>query len=384
MQSQGRFYERWKQSGPPDRDDVRADLYAIGLRGFRPMAAITMVCFVSATVLMAFVYHNRWLWAMAAAITLLSALRIISVSVLAAELRQTERRLTSIVAGTFGAMTIGLCALLGILDIYLFHVYGGPEQLLCVIGTFTLCGGISLRMWFQPRIAEACILILQGALAYALLSSPNLIVRFAVVLLAAATLAFSLSFWSHYVSTDEQVRTRHRLRNLANHDSLTELPNRHQFETSFDLVCAERTPFVLWLLDLDGFKGVNDTYGHDVGDELLRRVAKRLERSARIGDLVARLGGDEFVILQRHIGKEMNTKKMADRISAEISAPYHVEGRKITIGVSFGILQAAEGSSDRKAAIKKVDKALYKAKERTKGSYEIVQWPGEEELIGFY
>jgi len=154
---------------------------------------------------------------------------------------------------------------------------------------------------------------------------------------------------------------------LAHHDVLTGLPNRMQFYKSLDEELKRGTRPVVHCLDLDGFKPVNDTFGHATGDEVLKMVGHRLQAEA--GDhLVARLGGDEFAILQRAgNGKEAD---LADRCIAALKMPFVVKGLPISIGVSIGIAAAAAGI-DSEALVQAADRALYHAKGAGRNTWRI-------------
>ena len=172
---------------------------------------------------------------------------------------------------------------------------------------------------------------------------------------------------SELVEAQVHARTEALMRQ-ANYDALTHLPNRHYFTTTLEqsIQQAEQTgkPFALLFLDLDGFKPVNDTYGHGAGDELLRLVAGRLTASVREEDFVARLGGDEFVILLRNGVDDEVIETICKRLIHEVSRPYWVEGVAVQVSTSVGV---AEFPADGKTAgllMEHADQALYVAKHR--------------------
>jgi diguanylate cyclase (GGDEF)-like protein len=213
---------------------------------------------------------------------------------------------------------------------------------------------------------------MNGCLAFALASSPILFIRCISFLCVITAFTYCVSIHNQHKVIEEQVRSRRRLRNLANNDWLTGLPNRHSFETFFEKVCASGASFTLWMLDLDGFKEVNDTHGHAVGDELLKQVAQRLENGVRAEDLLARLGGDEFVILQTQAHSRNSTRKLAERLEAEIGAPYFIDGHRITISASVGIKVSASGEQNPQDALLEADRALYRVKGTGHGGFEFV------------
>jgi len=167
------------------------------------------------------------------------------------------------------------------------------------------------------------------------------------------------------------------LAHQAFHDSLTGLSNRAVFRDRLDhalglSVRHERSLAVL-LLDLDSFKTVNDSLGHDVGDELLVAVGSRIEECARSSDTVARLGGDEFVVLLEEDVDETRSRSVATRILKALAAPFDVSDREVFIGASIGIAVSEGGSGDADELIRNADTAMYAAKAAGRGRYEIFE-----------
>ncbi|SET33627.1 putative bifunctional diguanylate cyclase/phosphodiesterase [Geodermatophilus poikilotrophus] len=151
----------------------------------------------------------------------------------------------------------------------------------------------------------------------------------------------------------------------ARHDTLTELPNRAHLHELIDteLQRHDRGPVSVLFLDIDGFKDVNDSLGHDVGDDLLRQVAARLTGSTRAGDTVGRLGGDEFVVLCRDCDTT-GAEALADRCRAGIDRPFELGGRLVRLGASIGIATAASGPTRVRSTdlVRDADLAMYAAK----------------------
>ncbi|OJU70805.1 MAG: GGDEF-domain containing protein, partial [Rhizobiales bacterium 63-7] len=168
-------------------------------------------------------------------------------------------------------------------------------------------------------------------------------------------------------SGELQVRND-KLAHAAHHDALTGLPNRMLFREQLEARIAARAEGIhvaILLLDLDGFKNVNDTLGHDTGDALLRAVAGRLSRLVEPGDLVCRLGGDEFIVLSAALS-EREACALADRVIAEIALPYLLAEREIAVATSVGLALSQEGvGSDE--LLKHADLALYEAKRLGRG-----------------
>lgn len=152
---------------------------------------------------------------------------------------------------------------------------------------------------------------------------------------------------------------------LAWHDALTGLPNRNLFFKTLDeLVGRARTEggtFSLAVVDLDGFKQVNDTYGHDAGDALLLQVADRFRRTVRQEDMVARTGGDEFILLFPDSDVE-SCRAVCDRMVQELRGEYLVLGQRVRIGASMGVARFPQDANEIVELTRKADKSMYLAK----------------------
>jgi diguanylate cyclase (GGDEF)-like protein/PAS domain S-box-containing protein len=174
--------------------------------------------------------------------------------------------------------------------------------------------------------------------------------------------------------TDRKI-LQEELAHQAFHDSLTGLSNRAVFRDRIDhaLARGERIDgrLAVFMLDLDGFKTVNDSLGHDAGDQLLIEVAKRLEFQGRSSDTVARIGGDEFGILLEDDADERRARALADRALAAFAVPFDVQGREVFIRASIGIALSVAGESETDELIRNADTAMYAAKSAGKGRYEF-------------
>ncbi|WP_232247794.1 GGDEF domain-containing protein [Kitasatospora azatica] len=169
----------------------------------------------------------------------------------------------------------------------------------------------------------------------------------------------------------DRYRLQERLRHQATHDPLTGLPNRSAFFERLEAVFDAPEPgarFGLCYVDLDGFKVVNDSLGHEMGDQLLAAVALRLESALRpLGHLVARLGGDEFVVLLEDCRGEQEAVAAAKTVLAALAKPVPIDGHRLAIGASVGVLERPVAATTPMAAVRAADLTLYRAKEEGRG-----------------
>lgn len=172
----------------------------------------------------------------------------------------------------------------------------------------------------------------------------------------------------------DRIKLQTQLEHDAFHDRLTDLPNRALFEDRIQHALAQRrgiTPTVAVLfVDLDGFKAVNDNYGHTAGDELLVQAARRLEHAVRIGDTVARFGGDEFAALLVGDPTPRAIREIAERLLSTLSAPYRIADGEVRVAASIGIAFSAPGIAPADL-MRHADAAMYRAKDGGKGRVEV-------------
>lgn len=180
-----------------------------------------------------------------------------------------------------------------------------------------------------------------------------------------------IGFEGTILDATDRKRAEAQIERAARHDVLTDLPNRkllrEQIEEGFEQVAKTGEPFAILCLDLDMFKGVNDTLGHPVGDALLVAVSQRIRQNLRKDDLVARLGGDEFAILQIGTEQPDGAGALAKRIVAAIARPFDIDGHQVSVGASIGIAVAPSDGRDPDQLLKNADLALYKAKNDGRG-----------------
>jgi len=173
----------------------------------------------------------------------------------------------------------------------------------------------------------------------------------------------------------DAVAMAERMVHLAQYDALTDLPNRVllQDRARQALIHAQRdqTSLAVMYIDLDGFKQVNDTLGHDVGDELLVQIAQRLTGAVRASDTVCRQGGDEFVVLLPGIDAAEQVCHVARKIEAACSVPYVLNGRVLSVGLSGGIALFPQHGDNFKALSRHADAAMYAAKQAGRRQFRL-------------
>jgi diguanylate cyclase (GGDEF)-like protein len=188
----------------------------------------------------------------------------------------------------------------------------------------------------------------------------------AVTLCVGAALSFGLPALAWYRRTKEKQQADRRIHFLAHHDALTGLANRTQLieklENALAVLPLRGGSIAIHFIDLDRFKQVNDTLGHDGGDFLLKTVAERLRAITRVDDVVARLGGDEFVVVQTGVTGKDQAEDFARRLNAAVAAPMKLREQAIVATVSAGVALAPADGTNPERLLKSADLALYKAK----------------------
>jgi diguanylate cyclase (GGDEF)-like protein len=177
---------------------------------------------------------------------------------------------------------------------------------------------------------------------------------------------------------EQQLRRANReLTTLATTDALTGLPNRRLFfeiaERALAAARRNRTLAAVMSLDLDRLKPINDSYGHQVGDQALSETARRLTRALRQSDTAARVGGDEFLILLPQINQDSDLLRVADKIRALFAEPLHLDGLELSLSLSIGGSIFPSHGSGIDALIKASDQALYVSKQRRDGSFTLFE-----------
>jgi len=173
----------------------------------------------------------------------------------------------------------------------------------------------------------------------------------------------------------ERKASEAKIIHLAHYDALTNLPNRRLVQDRIQqtIVSARRSgaQFAVMFIDLDKFKSINDTLGHDIGDQLLQMVANRLTQSLREEDTIGRQGGDEFIVLLASLGTAKDSAVVAQKIVDVLSAPFVIDGHDLSIGASIGIAIYPQDGDDAEKLVKNSDTAMYRAKEAGRSNYQF-------------
>ena len=194
-------------------------------------------------------------------------------------------------------------------------------------------------------------------------------------LLSINTVQDDLGKLTHYIGVFSDIshlkETERKLQELAFTDSLTGLPNRqllhNRLEYDMSIAHRNRTSVALIFIDLDQFKRVNDTLGHQIGDELLYEIGQRLKLCVRETDMVARLGGDEFTIILTNLSSYKAISDIANKIIESINKPIKISDNELFVGASIGISIYPDDSQDKATLLRNADSAMYHAKENGRG-----------------
>ena len=173
----------------------------------------------------------------------------------------------------------------------------------------------------------------------------------------------------------ERKQDEERIHFLANHDALTSLPNRAMFNDVLNLAIQNarryNRNFAVLFIDLDRFKNINDTLGHEAGDRLLQEMGARLTQTVRTSDVFARLGGDEFVVLVQEVSEAKQVETVARKVLFTLVKPMVIQGQECRVTASIGICMFPAEAQDEHALMKNADIAMYRAKEDGKNNYKF-------------
>jgi diguanylate cyclase (GGDEF)-like protein/PAS domain S-box-containing protein len=190
-------------------------------------------------------------------------------------------------------------------------------------------------------------------------------------------------FFAIFDDITETKRTEELVYRQANFDMLTHLANRHMFQRSLDNAISKhqisKSSFGLLFIDLDFFKNINDTYGHEIGDKILIESAIRIQRHMEHNDVVARIGGDEFTVIINHISSPVQIEKTVKRILSEFNEPFSYEIHSMHVTVSIGIAIYPTDGHSAVDLLKNADQAMYKVKKMGRNSFRYFTSAMQEE-----
>ncbi len=220
------------------------------------------------------------------------------------------------------------------------------------------------KRWKQVRIEQGYSI--ERVLEVGLQAGGVIVVIFWIIL-----------YWNRRLHREISLRreVEEKMKHIATHDDLTGLPNRvllrDRLEQAVGIHARGKQTLALCFIDLDGFKFVNDTYGHDVGDELLIEVAERIKTTIRKSDTVARFGGDEFVLLLANVGYRREVEQIVSKVLETVKEPYQLSTCESIIGASIGIAMFPEDGRDATELLKVADTLMYKVKASGKNCYRF-------------
>jgi diguanylate cyclase len=369
-----RRFIAWIIAGPrPQPADVQKKLLQNSMRKKNTLIVVHLSMAVMASIAI-FITGQLWAYAWLLAEIVLGTIRLaIQIGFERAEARNgTGNAITPIVVGLVWSSLLSIAAYL--------CVASGEWLLILLAGTSlaSVIGGISSRNAGTPRygIVAMCILTLPYALATVVSPIPHLfIIGLQIPLYVIAVIVVLLENYNTLLGLYRAERENHW---LAHHDLLTGLPNRAMQLKRFDELLrqgGEQPSLTVFCLDLDGFKEINDRFGHAVGDAVLVAVADRLRDCVRDVDLLCRTGGDEFVILLPAVSSA-EANKVARRIIECISAPFDLGHAAFSpspplvyVGISIGSASTPDDGITTDALLRSADRAMYQAKRHGKGVF---------------
>lgn len=220
--------------------------------------------------------------------------------------------------------------------------------------------------WFSAMLGLLLGIMLLQAMNY--LHTPYTTPALGLILVSVATIGMIVFVYESLRAKAEASlrQTREKLHQLAHTDMLTGLPNRTDFYNRLPLALQQARQsgehLAVLFIDLDDFKPINDTYGHETGDKLLQQAAARLQDELRHSDFIARFGGDEFTAILPGVGNQQEVAAIANKLIAALSSPFTINGHHCRIGVSIGIGLFPDCADDVDTLVQLADHAMYMAK----------------------
>ena len=279
--------------------------------------------------------------------------------------RAEARRLERIFAVPYSLFSI----MLGLFGGYVFSLPAPEGHMITICLLVGYAAGVATGAGLRPAIAipNMMVAIIPAALVAIMRADP---IYFGMALIALAFLAAGVrSVLTRHANVRISIRNRLNFAFLARSDGLTALPNRLALREYFDEIATMVSPqsmIAVHYVDLDGFKPVNDRYGHNAGDIVLAMVGERLSGAVRSGDIVARLGGDEFAVIQFGLRHDAEAEQLAHRITTAISERFLIGREAIMISASVGTIITADGTAGLDQLLGEADAKLYQMKQSRK------------------
>jgi|GEM_PF-944090 len=361
---------RRSSDGQASDSDVVEELTEMAFLGLMPTIVLGAAGLIGTTIQVAVLYHDRFLWIFSCIMTLVFAVRaVMALRVQRAARSKVPAKALRRVNGSYTAASLLYYSTLACTTIYCFRNHIVAAQVISIVGIFIMCTGINGRTVASPIAAKAGGILLLAALGIAVYHPHDPVVVSDELLIAVFAVAHCQAVQGKYDVAVQQIRARRKLRLLSEHDPLTGLVNRRRFEVELETLCERENTFAILFIDLDRFKPVNDTYGHRIGDALLKSVAERLLATVRKEDIVARLGGDEFAVLLLPATSHDGARLLASRINKVIAEPFSVDSHSISIGTSIGVAVSSPGGAKPSELLHLADEALYRSKEAGRGGF---------------
>ncbi|WP_293882943.1 GGDEF domain-containing protein [Sphingomonas sp.] len=364
-----------RQRAPQARlpDDSYTELVTMLIDGRIPIAVMALTI-VAVVVLDQIKEWDSWTLALACGILVLLALRALVVTLFV-----NRSRAHAFPVGLvqdwevrYVRVILPYVTLLGLFNFHLAITGGEGVRLLVAVDTFGFCAATVSRGFVRPQLCALMVLIgalptAVGFLFMAAASEGVAAVAFATVGgLTTIYAVSSLETVRHlYRAMLAQLATKRELAAFARVDPLTGLANRLAMRETLAREIAhdcESASLALLMIDLDGFKAVNDRLGHPIGDRLLCEIGRRLGRIVREGDLAVRLGGDEFCVIQTGIASSSTAEALANRIIKTLAEPFLCDGDSVQVGSSIGVALDDGSIADIDDLMERADSALYRAK----------------------
>jgi diguanylate cyclase (GGDEF)-like protein len=347
--------------GPDVPDEIRAALVG-SLYGTLPIFAGGVVNTIAVALLCALRMQDTLfsLWFCLECAICLARLAVLIVARRAAAAGRATPTDLYLILAPFWALSVGYGAFISLIS------GDWVVATLSCLSAAAMVGGICFRNFGAPRMAAVMIVLSLGPTCPGAALSGNPILLIVLLQIPFYLVSMTIAAYRLNKLLVTTMRSERDHDHRAQHDALTGLSNRAGLSRAVEAKWAGptgRRPLALLYLDLDGFKSVNDTYGHAAGDRLLGMVAERLKLAIRAGDCAARVGGDEFVLLCDNVDRE-GVRLFGERLIREIADwPYGLaENDAVKIGVSIGVAMSPDHGTDLPTLLGAADQALYAAK----------------------